>query len=192
MCALTAVNRRVHASTRLQERTRDELEELDMLIGDICNREVVCAARDTTVAVAAKLMRQNHVGDVIVVDRQDEQRMPIGIVTDRDIVMEVVALQVDPAVVTLGDLVSWGELVTVEESDTCAETLRRMHERGVRRMPVIDGSGVLVGVVSVDDFLPRYVSELSELAGLAERGRQRERQARAVPISSRSYIEAAK
>lgn len=163
-----------------------------MLIRDICNRDVVCAARDTTVVAAAKLMRQHHVGDVIVVDRQDEERMPIGIVTDRDIVMEVVAPEVDPAVVTLGDLVSWGGLATVEESDTCAETLRRMHERGVRRMPVINGSGVLVGIVSVDDFLPRYVDELSELAGLAERGRQRERKDRAVSISSRSYMEAAK
>ena len=163
-----------------------------MLIGQVCNRDVVCAARDTTVAAAAKLMRQHHVGDVIVVDRQDEARMPIGIITDRDIVMEVVALEVNPAAVTLGDLVSWGDLATVEEGDTCADTLRRMHAHGVRRMPVIDRSGVLVGIVSVDDFLPRYVSELSDLAGLAERGRQRERQARAVPITSRSYMETAK
>ena len=157
-----------------------------MLIGDLCNRDVVCAARDTSVAEAAKLMREHHVGDVVVVDRQDAERMPVGIVTDRDIVLEVVALDVDPHVVTLGDLVQWGRLATVEESDTCAETLRRMHDNGVRRMPVIDASGVLVGIVTVDDLLPRFVGDLTELAQLAARGRQREQQTRALRTNSGS------
>jgi CBS domain-containing protein len=145
-----------------------------MPIGDLCNRDVVCASRETTVAQAAKLMRQHHVGDVVVIDRPDAERMPIGIVTDRDIVVEVVALGVDPNTVTLGDLMSWGELVTAHESDTYAATLSLMHAKGVRRMPVINAAGVLVGIVSMDDMLPRYVAELSELADLAAKGRRRE------------------
>jgi CBS domain-containing protein len=155
-----------------------------MLIGEACNRNVICAARDVTVAAAAKLMRQHQVGDVVVIDRPDAERMPIGIVTDRDIVVEVVALGVDPSTVTLGDLMSWGELATVQESDTYADTLRRMNAKGVRRMPVINAAGVLVGIISVDDMLPKFVVELSELAEVASRARQREEQKRPVPMSN--------
>ena len=162
-----------------------------MLIGDVCNRDVVCAATDATVAAAASLMRAHHVGDVVVVDRQDAERMPIGIVTDRDIVIEVVALGVDPTSLKLGDLVSWGQLATVQETDTYADTLRRMHDKGVRRMPVVNTTGVLVGIISLDDFLPRFVSELSEFAELVERGRQRELQTRASPIGAQSLASAA-
>lgn len=154
-----------------------------MPIGDLCNRNVVCAARETTVAAAAKLMRRHHVGDVVVIDRPDEARMPIGIVTDRDIVLEVVALGVDPESVTLGDLMSWGSLVTVPASETYAATLRLMHAKGVRRVPVVDASGVLIGIVSIDDLLPRFVAELSELAELSARGSRREREKRPSPVS---------
>lgn len=154
----------------------------DMVIGDICNREVVCASRETTVAAAAKLMRQHHVGDVIVIDRADAERMPIGIVTDRDIVVEVVALGVDPNVVTLGDMMSWGQLVTAQENDSYADTLRVMHDKGVRRIPVVNAAGVLVGIISIDDILPKLVVELSEAGDLAARSRQREQQTRTAPI----------
>ena len=142
-----------------------------MQIGDMCNRNVICAARDATVATAAKLMREHRVGDVIVVDRADAQRMPIGIVTDRDIVVKVVALGADPDTVTLGELTSWGQLATVQETDTLGDTIHLMHAKGVRRIPVINGTGVLVGIVSMDDMLPRSVAELSELVDLAARGR---------------------
>ena len=153
-----------------------------MVIGDICNRDVVCASRETAVATAAKLMRQHHVGDVIVIDRADAERMPIGIVTDRDIVVEVVALGVDPNVVTLGDMMSWGQLVTAQENDSYADTLRVMHDKGVRRIPVVNAAGVLVGIISIDDILPKLVVELSEAGDLAARSRQREQQTRTAPI----------
>jgi CBS domain-containing protein len=155
-----------------------------MVIGDVCNRHVICAARETTVAAAAKLMRQHHVGDVIVVDRVDAERMPIGIVTDRDIVVEVVALGVDPNAATIGDLMSWGELATVQESDSYVNTLRLMHDRGVRRIPVINAAGVLVGIISIDDILPRFAAELAELAELTARGRQREWKTRTSPMGT--------
>jgi CBS domain-containing protein len=155
-----------------------------MVIGDVCTRDVVCASRETTAAAAAKLMRQHHVGDVVVIDRADAERMPIGIVTDRDIVVEVVALGVDPNAVTLGDMMSWGQLVTAQESDSYADTLRLMHDKGVRRIPVINRMGVLVGIISIDDILPRFVVEFSEMADLATRSRQQERQTRAAPLGS--------
>lgn len=144
-----------------------------MLIRDVCTREVVCAARDATVRTAANLMRQHHVGDVIVVDRADRDRMPMGILTDRDIAVEVVARGMDPEVVTLGDIVPWGALACVQETATDTETLQLMHERRIRRVPVINAAGVLVGVVSIDDILPRLSRELHEVADLVERGAQR-------------------
>lgn len=153
-----------------------------MLTGDVCHRNVVCAPRETTAAAAAKLMREHHVGDVVVIDRADAERMPIGIVTDRDIVVEVVALGVDPNAVTLGDMMSWGQLVTAQESDSYADTLRLMHDKGVRRIPVVNAAGVLVGIISVDDLLPRFVVELSEMADLPTRGREREQQTRTAPL----------
>jgi CBS domain-containing protein len=149
-----------------------------MLIGEVCNRNVVYATREATVSDAASLMRRHHVGDVVVVDRADAERMPIGILTDRDIVVEVVAPGLDAKTIKLGDLLLWGQLMTVEETATCPDTIRLMSEKGVRRMPVINAAGVLVGIVSVDDMLPHLAQELAEVADLGHRGRQRETQTR--------------
>jgi len=85
-----------------------------MSIGQICKREVTYAARDTTVQAASKLMRHYHVGTVVVVDDMAGRRVPIGIVTDRDIVVEVNAVDLNPNVITVGDIMA-PELVTVRE-----------------------------------------------------------------------------
>ena len=148
-----------------------------MTIGEICNRNVVCATRDTTVAEAANLMRHNHVGDVVVVEQSDGRRTPLGIVTDRDVVVEVVAAGIDPKAIRLVELLI-GRLATVEERERCSDVVRLMASKGVRRMPVVDGGGALVGIVTIDDLLPHLASELSELSGLPARSRQRELEAR--------------
>jgi CBS domain-containing protein len=106
-----------------------------MCVGKFCNRNVVCAMRDTTIVEAAHLMRHNHVGDVIVVNEMDGGRQPIGIVTDRDLVVEVISAGLDPNLVKVGDLLLQ-PLVTVEEGAGYAETIRLMTAKGVRRMPV--------------------------------------------------------
>jgi CBS domain-containing protein len=108
-----------------------------MTIGRICNRNVVCATRDTTVVEAANLMRHNHVGDIVVVDETDGRRTPLGIVTDRDIVVEVIAAGLDAKGIRLGDL-AISRLSTVDENDSSAEVVRLMAARGVRRLPVVD------------------------------------------------------
>lgn len=81
-------------------------EGITLCIGKFCNRNVGCASRDTTIVEGAHLMRRNHVGDVIVVDAMDEGRRPIGIVTDRDIVVEIISAGLDPNLVKLADLLS--------------------------------------------------------------------------------------
>jgi CBS domain-containing protein len=114
-----------------------------MSIGKYCNPNVVSASRDMTVLEAAHLMRHNHVGDVVVVDEVEGGRRPIGIVTDRDIVVEIVAVGLDPAAIELGDL-QFRPLVTVRDSAGHAESVHAMVEHGVRRMPVINDVGLSI------------------------------------------------
>ncbi|MBI5938420.1 MAG: CBS domain-containing protein [Betaproteobacteria bacterium] len=144
-----------------------------MTIGEICNREVVIAERNMDVPEAARLMRQHHVGTLVIVDEAEGGRRPVGIVTDRDIAIEVVAAGVKPDGLTVGDIMA-GELATVRESEGIFETIRYMRGRGVRRVPVVDNGGWLVGIVTLDDLLELLAEELGEMAGLISRGRQHE------------------
>lgn len=76
-----------------------------MPMGEICNREVIVVQRDDTVLEAAKLMRQHRVGDVQVVDDRDGERVPVGIITDHDRVVEIMAAELDYMVITVGDVI---------------------------------------------------------------------------------------
>ena len=134
-----------------------------MRIGDICRREVVTAARGTGLGDAARLMRENHVGSVVVVEGGGGRR-PTGLVTDRDMVVEVIASDLDPRALTVGDIMSVA-LVTAHEDDDVLATLKLMRQRGVRRMPVIDDEAELVGVVSLDDLLQVCGQALEDAAG---------------------------
>lgn len=144
-----------------------------MSIGEFCNREVVIADPETTALEAAQLMRQFHVGSLVVVDSMDGPRRPVGIVTDRDIAIEVVAKQVDPGSVRLGEMLV-GSLATVTVNEGVFDTLRYMRENGIRRMPVVDANGQLAGIVTMDDFLGLLSEELTELARLMAREQKRE------------------
>jgi CBS domain-containing protein len=140
-------------------------------IGESCNRSVVSSSAGASVAQAAGLMRRHHVGDVVVIENQRGVDVPIGIVTDRDIVVEVVAAGLDANAVTVGDLLP-RRLEAIDERDSTAEAIRRMSQAGVRRLPVVDLSGVLVGIVTVDDLLPELATQLFMLADVANRGRR--------------------
>src|SRR5690606_18149465 len=96
-----------------------------MQVGEVCTREVVCAAAETTVAAAAKLMRQYHIGDVIVTRQDGDRRIPLGIVTDRDIVLSVIATELSASTLTLGDIMGHG-LATAEETEDVFDAIQRM------------------------------------------------------------------
>lgn len=148
-----------------------------MSIGEICNRDVVFANRDMTVQAAAKLMRRYHVGSLVVVDDVSGKRVPAGIVTDRDIVIEVDAVDLDPKVITVGDIMG-PDLVTVPDSQGALETVEVMRFKGVRRMPVVDREGQLVGIVTIDDLLEVLAEELTDLTRIVSREQAREAQTR--------------
>lgn len=140
-----------------------------MPIGDVCVRDVMVATKDITIQQAAVLMRRYHVGDLVVVQEgANGRQIPVGIVTDRDIVVSVVAPTLNPGVYTVGDLVS-RELVTVTEDQGVFETIQHMRMTGVRRMPVIGREGGLVGIVSADDLIQLLSDEMTELAKLIAR-----------------------
>jgi len=144
-----------------------------MPISEICNREVVVVQRDSTIAEAAKLMRQHHVGDVLVVEDRGGVRVRLGIVTDRDLVVEVMAPELDPVVITVGDIMV-PELVTVKAHTGLFETIQYMRSKGVRRLPVVDDGGGLLGILTLDDLLELLAEELLALSKLVKLEQKKE------------------
>jgi len=145
-----------------------------MPVGEICVRDVVIAGPETTAREAAQLMAKHHVGNLVVVREEVGGRVtPVGIVTDRDIVRNVVAEELDPAAFVLSDLV-YRDLVTVREDQGVFECMQQMRINGIRRMPVVDADGGLVGIVSLDDLVQLLAEEMSELGKLIVREQARE------------------
>ena len=144
-----------------------------MPIGEFCNREVVYATRETSIPEAAQLMRQYHVGDLVVVDETEGKRVPVGIVTDRDIVIEIISQSLDLNEFNVGDIMS-PQLVSVQEKEGVFEAIRLMRAKGIRRIPVVNQDGELEGIVSADDILDLLAEEMAELAKVAPREQERE------------------
>ena len=144
-----------------------------MPVGEICNRDVIIVRREDTILAAAKLMRQNHVGDVVVVDEKDGSRLPVGIVTDRDLVVEIMATELDQKVITAGDIMI-EELVTVKENLGVFEAMQYMRAKAIRRLPVVDERGALVGILTLDDLLQLLSEELVAIARLITSQQQKE------------------
>jgi CBS domain-containing protein len=149
-----------------------------MTVGDICTRDVVVAPQTETIVDAAKRMRSSHVGDLIVVEIRGGQHVPIGIVTDRDIVISVVAGDPDHVNYLLVSDVMSSDLITAGEHDDIESALKKMHEHGVRRLPIVDGVGALIGILTLDDVLQYLTAQQRELVALVAREQQQERRYR--------------
>lgn len=148
-----------------------------MTVGKICNREVVFIHKEASIPEAARLMREYHVGDLVVVREKTGKRVPVGIVTDRDIVIEVIAEGVGMDDVNVGDIMS-DKLVTARESDGLLETIKVMRAKGIRRLPVINDDNELVGILSVDDLIDLFSEQIVDLARLIAREQGREKAGR--------------
>jgi len=148
-----------------------------MNISDICTIQTISCGRDETVQGAALLMRKHHVGDLVVVDGDDGQAIPVGIVTDRDIVVSVVALGLDPASLQVGGIMS-DDLLTCGEEDDVYQTIEHMRLRGIRRVPVVNRNGGLAGIVSADDLLEFLADEMGDLSRISGSQQAHEKWAR--------------
>ena len=143
-----------------------------MSIKALCKRIIVTIQREATAEDAARLMRSNHIGDVVVVDAVN-MRKPVGIITDRDIAVEVVAQGLAPAKTPVGAVMS-GPVLTLREDDGFIAALDKMSARGVRRAPVVDHDGQLKGLISVDDLVPLLGRELAKIWALIRHEQSRE------------------
>ena len=143
----------------------------------ICNHNVATVEKGDSVVDAAALMREEHVGDLIVVETRGNASVPVGILTDRDVVVGVIAKRIAPDTVTVGDAMT-GNLLTVREDASMEFALREMRRFGVRRAPVVRANGDLVGIISVDDIIQHLASQLSRLAELIQLEQDTEQRAR--------------
>lgn len=137
-----------------------------MDIGTICNRNVITVREADELTLAARLMREKHIGYLIVVKPSltDGTVSPVGVITDRDIVVAVVAKEADPRSLKVGEVMTRQPAV-VEEGTSVGTALQLMRRIGVRRLPVIGRGGMLVGVLSLDDVLDTLAGELMDIAG---------------------------
>lgn len=130
-----------------------------MRMGNLMHKRVVALRPGDKVAKAAKLMREKGVGCILVLD---EEKRPIGILTDRDIVVSVIAMELDPDTTRL-DQVMTQRVVTAREDEILLRAARSMAEARVRRLPIVDEKGSVAGIVSVDDILVVLITELSNV-----------------------------
>jgi len=145
--------------------------------GEICTREVSIAFKKTPLIGAARLMRENHVGCLVIVEETGGIRIVVGVLTDRDIVTTAVASDLDLSTLRVEDVMIT-DLVTAREDDSLIDLMHTMRRKGVRRIPVVGAQGELVGVVTLDDVLDILAQELGLLVAAIDSEGKRERQMR--------------
>ncbi len=148
-----------------------------MLLDAFCMMDVACCSPRTTALEAAHLMRRKHTGDLVVIDDDEVRPAPVGIVTDRDIVVEVLAKGLDPAVTTVGSVIRT-PVVVAQGTEDSSIVLERMRAHGIRRIPVVGTGGKLIGIVTVDDLLKRLAMEANLLTEIVSQEQNHEARAR--------------
>jgi len=148
-----------------------------MLLKDVCTANVVCCSAQTSAVEAATLMRHKHVGDLVVVDNPEDEGIPLGIVTDRDLTVEVLGKGLDPAKTTVGSLMHKPVVIAHETEDTSI-VIERMRTHGIRRIPVVANEGEVIGIIALDDLLRLFVKDASALLDVMSRGQRNEEHGR--------------
>jgi CBS domain-containing protein len=133
-----------------------------MLVNDLCTRKTIVIRNDKSAQDAAKLMKQYNVGCLVVVKSLDDHNLPIGIITDRDIVIKAMLSEKDIQTITVSEIMSTPAL-TVAESTSVIDALMKMRYNSIRRVPVVNSKGQLAGILSLDDILDSISKELNEI-----------------------------
>jgi signal-transduction protein with cAMP-binding, CBS, and nucleotidyltransferase domain len=139
-----------------------------MHVGQICSRSLVTCDRETSASDLARKMRDQHVADVLVIEDHGGRPAPVGLVTDRDLVVGVIARARDPNQVRAADIMC-ADLETVVDSELIYDAIWHMRKRQILRLPVVDAHGALVGMLTADDVAEFLASELTEVARLRKR-----------------------
>lgn len=137
-----------------------------MNVGEVCRRGVVTVQPHDELLPAARLMREKHVGYLVVVEPAAAEKTwrPIGVLKDRDLVVGVLAREADPRALRVADVMT-RKPVVVMISDSVQHALQEMKRIGVRRLPIVGSVGELVGVISLDDIVEALASQLHDVAG---------------------------
>jgi CBS domain-containing protein len=149
-----------------------------MRVADVCTPLTVYIEPSASVRDAAKLMRERHVGTVVIVDKSNYRCIPTGIITDRDIAISVVAAGIDPDAVTVRDVMSRPVAICTADQDIF-EVIRTMRSHGVRRLPMLNEDGDFAGFVAADDVYDALVKEFRGLNEVFLREQAREIETRA-------------
>jgi CBS domain-containing protein len=144
-----------------------------MNVGTLCQRNVVTVGPGDELSAAARLMRERHIGYLVVVEGSGAggAAVPVGVLTDRDMVVSIIARDAESGQLKVGDVMTRNP-VAVAESESLATALRQMRSIGVRRVPVVGKRGELTGLLSLDDVLDRLVSELQDVVGAIQNERR--------------------
>lgn len=146
-----------------------------MKVGELCTRTVIVAWREESVLEVARRMRSGHVGDVVLVVGEPGHCIPVGLVTDRDLVVAALAQVPEHlGALALGDI-AVRPLATIKEEEDVDVAISVMRREGVHRLPVIAEDGQLVGILSRDDILELLAEQMNQLATIPERGARAER-----------------
>ena len=145
-----------------------------MTVGEMCNRAVIVTKVDTSITEAVGLMKWYRVGDLVVVEEKQGQRVPTGILTDRDVALAVASDAARLPYLRVSDVMS-RDLITSLEDESLHEALKKMQSHGVRRLPIVNASGGLEGIVTFDDVIELLSEELTDLAKLVVREQKKER-----------------
>lgn len=136
-----------------------------MKVKDLCTLDTQIIEKSETAQAAAQAMQEAKVGSLVVVDTLPNGDLPIGIITDRDIALKVASQDVRPSMLVVADFVSEA-LLTVRGKEDVYDVLGKMRKKTVRRVPVVDKAGFLIGIISIDDILEFLVGELKEMTSI--------------------------
>lgn len=145
-----------------------------MVVGSLCSRPAVSVATGAPISDVARLMRDRHVGAVVVTDGRGNRPRTVGVITDRDIVSAQLAHTADLSRLAAADIMTRDPLVIGEEEPVDG-AIAHLRARGVRRAPVVSRDGTLVGLVSADDLFAHVARELIAMGEIIARQRRAER-----------------
>lgn len=143
-----------------------------MSVKDVCTEKVITVEPSANLAEASKLMAENHVGSLVVVETYDGKKIPAGMITDRDLALAV-GTTAKPGDLKVSQLMR-SQPVTIGATDGIYEAIEVMETSGVKRLPVVDDTGALVGIVCADDLASLISHESAKLTKISELQAMRE------------------
>ncbi len=135
-----------------------------MSLGNLCRREIICVNLGTSVKEAVKLMEEKNVGCVIVIGSDK----PVGMLTDRDILLRVMNKGLDPQKTTVDNVMS-KDIVALREDMGLFEALEQVKGKSIRRFPIVDANGALKGIMTLDDIIFLLGKEMADVSSIIEK-----------------------